>query len=559
MRVLLTGATGFVGAGLLAELLKSPAVELVFCLARGAPGGGASPDDGRIRWIHGDLRDAGWHGQVARVDVVIHAAANASFGTGADHDAVNHDGTVQLLKCASRAGARHFVFLSTIGAVDRAAADRVVRPLDTNAVPAPRSPYGRSKLRAERAVQASGIPWTIIRPAWVYGRGMRRGSHLCVLAAMARKRSIVSAFDWPGRVSLVHVDDLCRAVAKIAVHGGHDGRMLYAATESVSVGTLFSVFGAASGVRTAGAVPVPGSLGRGVVSRLHRVLPLTAANLFVDYLTCETRPFVDLIAPAEPLLFADRYEDVLETIDPLRKKWLITGAGSGIGRALAQLLSHRGVSVIGVDRCFEESPPLPIERVVLDVTDREAIGLLGDVIAREAVGVVVNNAGVGFRQPFADLSPDQLEATFGVNMVFPVKLAHAVVPLLARQRGTLVNVASSMAGIPLPGMSLYTASKGFLQTWSSALAEELRDTVQVVTVSPTGTRTNFQRNAGVRGGQRSLLSPDDVAKGVLEAVVRGRSFRFIGAWPTRAVLFAAAMLPLPVQTRLWGRLFGRLR
>ena len=85
------------------------------------------------------------------------------------------------------------------------------------------------------------------------------------------------------------------------------------------------------------------------------------------------------------------------------------------------------------------------------------------------------------------------------------------------------------------------------------------DTVQVLTVAPTGTRTNFQRHAGVRGGQRSLLSPDVVAKAIMDAVIQGKSFRFIGSWPMRVALFAGGMLPLSMQTRLWGKLFGNLR
>lgn len=559
MRVLLTGATGFVGAGLLVELLKSAAVEHIVCLTRGGPCGGGALENGRVSWIHGDVRDTRWHDQVADIDVVIHAAANASFGNDADHDAVNYDGTVLLLECAAKAGARQVVFLSTIGAVDRNAADPISRPLDTSSVPAPRSRYGLSKRSAERAVQRSGLPWTIIRPAWVYGRGMRRGSHLSVLAGMVGRGHILSFFDWPGCVSLVHVNDLCRAVTKIAHQGECVGQILYAATESVSLGKIFSVFGAACGCRAAGALPLPAAIGKAVVSRLHRVLPVTVANLFVDYLTCETEPFVELIAPERPLLFSNRYEDVLQTIDPLRKTWLITGAGSGIGRSLADLLSQKGVRVIGVDRCFDDSAPLPIQRILLDLTDRNAISLLGATIAREDVGVVVNNAGVGFKGRFSDLSPTQVDATVDVNMLLPMKLAHAIVPLLAQRRGTLVNVASSMAGVPLPGMSLYSASKGFLQTWSIALAEELRGTVQVLTVAPTGTRTNFQKNAGVRGGQRALLSPDIVAKAIVDAVIKGKSFRFIGTSPMRAALWAGGMLPLSMQTRLWGKLFGNLR
>jgi hypothetical protein len=55
------------------------------------------------------------------------------------------------------------------------------------------------------------------------------------------------------------------------------------------------------------------------------------------------------------------------------------------------------------------------------------------------------------------------------------------------------------------------------------------------------------------------LSPDVVAKAIVDAVIQGKSFRFIGSWPMRVALFAGGMLPLSMQTRLWGKLFGNLR
>lgn len=559
MRVLLTGATGFIGSALLVELLKSPVVDRIICLSRRPTCHRCVPADGRVLWIYGDVKEDDWHARVPRADVLIHAAANAAFGNDASHDAENYQGTVQLLKWAASAAVRHIVFISTIGAVDREAKDRVVTPLGPDAVPAPRTRYGRAKLRAEHAVQASGIPWTVVRPAWVYGKGMRRGSHLSVLASMVRRRSAGSIFRWPGRVSVVHVEDLCRGVSTIATKGQCIGQVIYAACESIGLGAVLATFGAEYGVGFAGAVPIPATLGRIIVSRLHRVMPLTMANLFVDYLTCETRPFVDLITPNKPLLFANRYKDVLRTIDPLWKTWLVTGAGSGIGQALASLLVTRGVRVIGVDRCFSSETSESVQRVCLDLASPEAVGILSDIVGTDDVGVVVNNAGVGFKRSFADLQPELLAATCDVNMLFPMRLTHELIPLLSQRRGTVVNVSSSMAGVPLPGMSLYSASKGFVQSWSIGLAEELRGRLQVVTIAPTGTNTGFQRKAGVKGGQRSLLSPEVVAQATLDAVINEKSFAFVGKWPMRLALLAGSVLPLPIQARVWGKLFGDLR
>jgi len=555
MRVLLTGATGFIGFRLLEILLETAGVDLVVCLSRGCD----LPAQARVKWISGSVTSEAWHDEVGPIDVVVHAAANASFGSGDDHDTVNRIGTIRVLDFARKAGARHFIFVSTIGAIDRAPTDRARKPLNRRSTPAPRSAYGRAKLRAEAAVEQSGLPWTIVRPAWVYGKGMRRNSHLCVLASIARNRRLLALFDWPGHVSVVHVDDLCLAVAKIVATGGCCNETLFAASEAISIGAIFRCFGGASGFASAGTIPVFPWPARLLVSRLHRRLPLTIANLFIDYLTCETKPFRDWIAPREPQTFQSRFGEVLSVVDPLRKVWLVTGAGSGIGRSLCQILSARGTKVIGVDREFSDPKPEMAERITLDLTTAHAVSELREVVSRADVAVVVNNAGLGHRGPFVSLAPEQVQSALAVNVEFPLRFTHAIIRILARRRGTLVNVASSMAGVPLPGMCLYAASKGFIESWSIGLAEEIRDRVHVLTVAPTGTNTNFQRTAGVKGGQKTLLDPDQVAAAIVRGTTSGKSYCFVGPWRVRAALFLGGLLPGPIQAKLWGFLFGTLR
>jgi nucleoside-diphosphate-sugar epimerase len=554
MKVFLTGATGFIGSVILKQLAACASVEHVYCLARG---GGHSPTD-RVTFIRGDVVSAGWHRQVMNVDVVIHAAGNASFSSREDHE-VNYDGTVQLVEFARNAGAAQFIFFSTIGAVDRSAGDLADEPLHDDSVPAPKSRYGKSKLRAEHAVRESGLSWTIIRPAWVYGPGMRLNSHLCRLAAMTRQRSLPSLFNWPGRVSVIHVDDLARGVLRIAVEGGATNQTLYAATETLSIGAVFQAFGEALGVARSGSLSLPWGLFRIPAARCHRALPLQAVNLVTDYLTCVTEPFLAWLPPGEQLLFKDRCGDVLRVIDPLRKVWLITGAGSGIGRAVGRMLSDRGVRYIGVDRAFEGLPDSKSERVRIDLTSPNAISDLCDLVVKEDVGVVVNNAGVGFRGAFSDLTFEQVSSTLEVNVEFPVKFAHAIMGMLASQRGTLVNVSSSMAGVPLPSMALYSATKGLLQAWSLGLAEEFAGKVTVLTLVPTGTDTKFQLSAGVKGGQRSLMSPDQVAAAMVRSVVAGKRYCFVGSWRVRAVIWLCGLMPPSVQAKIWGFLFGRYR
>jgi short-subunit dehydrogenase len=265
------------------------------------------------------------------------------------------------------------------------------------------------------------------------------------------------------------------------------------------------------------------------------------------------------LQPEVPRSFKEHCGDVLKTIDPLRQTWLITGAGAGIGRAIGELLASQGVRVIAVDKCFPVAPIANMTHVRCDLRSADAVSYLRSIVERLDVGVVVNNAGVGTRSRFILQDSADVLSTLNVNLIFPVLFARSVLEVLSRRRGTLINIGSSVAGIPLPGMAVYSASKGFLQAWSLGIGSELSQDMHVLTVSPSGTKTGFQGNAGVKGGQKTLLQPERVAETIVKATVSRKVFVCIGPWPIRAVMYLGRMLPLSVQSSVWGKLFGHFR
>jgi len=113
-----------------------------------------------------------WSPLIAGMDAVVHLAGIAHVGPGVTeqtYDRVNHLATAELARAAAAAGVRRLVFLSSIRAQTSATADR---PLSEADEPRPTDDYGRSKLAAETAVRASGVPCIILRPTLVYGPGV---------------------------------------------------------------------------------------------------------------------------------------------------------------------------------------------------------------------------------------------------------------------------------------------------------------------------------------------------------------------------------------------------
>jgi UDP-glucose 4-epimerase len=210
MKVLVTGATGFVGRAVVAALAADG--NEVRAAVRHMPSPPLPP--GVAVAYHGDLaKPIDWAPLLAGIDSVVHLAGIAHAGPGMAeerYDLVNHRATESLAAAARAAGIARFVFVSSIRAQTGPTADHVVTEADE---PRPTDPYGRSKLAAERAVQRSGVAFTILRPVLVYGAGakgnLRALMRLAALpvplpfGALAARRSLLSLANLAAAISFV--------------------------------------------------------------------------------------------------------------------------------------------------------------------------------------------------------------------------------------------------------------------------------------------------------------------------------------------------------------------
>ncbi|CAL9392210.1 SDR family NAD(P)-dependent oxidoreductase [Streptomyces sp. enrichment culture] len=199
---------------------------------------------------------------------------------------------------------------------------------------------------------------------------------------------------------------------------------------------------------------------------------------------------------------------------PARGTAIVTGASSGIGAAYARRLAADGHGLVLVARRAERLRALAAEltgrhgvRVEVVVADLGDAGDLDRVARRTAgddVEVLVNNAGINGYGPFAETDAGLLEKVIAVNAVAPTRLARAAVPgMLARGRGAVVNVASTLAFAgslppdPLPVRAVYAGTKGYVVTFSRTLAAELDGAaVRVQVLCPGLTATEFHLTQG---------------------------------------------------------------
>jgi NADP-dependent 3-hydroxy acid dehydrogenase YdfG len=185
----------------------------------------------------------------------------------------------------------------------------------------------------------------------------------------------------------------------------------------------------------------------------------------------------------------------------------VSGAGSGIGRAVARLLAGKGCPVAIVDQNADglaETVDLIAGAQVLsrtlDVRDRQAQLAFAAEAAQWApgpLGMVFNNAGVTTTQDVAAAAVEDDEWVLQVNLEGVVNGTRAFLPiLLAQDSGVIVNTSSVFGLLGFPGQSAYCASKFAVRGFTDSLRQELRNTgVSAVNVHPGGVKTNVLRNA----------------------------------------------------------------
>ena len=197
-----------------------------------------------------------------------------------------------------------------------------------------------------------------------------------------------------------------------------------------------------------------------------------------------------------------------------QRVWLITGASSGFGRAIAEAALGAGDIVVAAARRPEamaelvESAPDRVTALQLDVTDAERVeAAVAEVLDRHGrVDVLVNNAGRGLIGAVEETTDGELRDLMDLHFFGPTGLTRAVLPHM-RDRGTgaIVQMSSMGGRFTFPGAGAYSATKFALEGWSEALAKEVAGFgIRVLIVEPGAFRTSFN-------GPGALLMSEPIA------------------------------------------------
>jgi len=211
------------------------------------------------------------------------------------------------------------------------------------------------------------------------------------------------------------------------------------------------------------------------------------------------------------------------------RRYLITGASRGIGRAIAEklaqedtvlLLHGRDTVALAQTRKAVEPQCAKVSLLIHDLATAHGVSDLIAEVGKEPIDLLVNNAGVAVAKPFTEITPIEWEQTVGVNITAPFMLMQHFAPRMP-PGSSVVNVLSIAAKSGFANWSAYCMSKFALEGFSQSIREELRDRkIRVINIYPEAAATEIWDSIQGKWPRQKMISPEEVASAVAYAMSR---------------------------------------
>jgi short-subunit dehydrogenase len=245
---------------------------------------------------------------------------------------------------------------------------------------------------------------------------------------------------------------------------------------------------------------------------------------------------------------------------------VVTGASSGIGRAVAELAAARGFRVLIVARRTQR---LDEVSNAIRKLGGSCVALAGDVTANDMparivaaamrefgrIDVVVNNAGAGAYGLLLEQNDAEIESQWQLNVAAPLRIARAALPQLKATHGQIVFMGSGVTRVPLPSGGAYASAKAAIRAAAVQLRRELRrDGIAVTYVDPGVVTSEFHSNVGIERNPGLATSPQHAARAIMRGIARRSAVVNAVPWQTAFTVLAEWLGPLadPIVIRRFG-------
>jgi len=243
-------------------------------------------------------------------------------------------------------------------------------------------------------------------------------------------------------------------------------------------------------------------------------------------------------------------------LDLSNKHIVLTGAGGGLGSAIAYELSSAGAIIILVDRNREQLEQLNHQLggqhhcICIDLCDDEQRQELITFCQSlgQGIDMLINNAGISDFSLLANNTPARISDIVSVNLISPIQLCNEFLPLLSAQSSAMiVNVGSSFGSIGFPGFSIYSSTKFGLRGFTESLRRELADTmITVKYFAPRAAKTAINNDKVVAMNTElgsKMDPPAEVASQFIQFICSSRCHSYYVGWPEKLFIKINSLLP----------------
>jgi short-subunit dehydrogenase len=396
---------------------------------------------------------------------------------------------------------------------------------------------------------------------------MRSDSHFSVFARQSLTGSLAARLGWTGKFSVIHVDDLASGILTVATNQNAAGETYFCAGEPISIADYFLQCSPEK-------MRIPLSLMSAVVRHFAKWTPFSLKAMLFPALTASDdklralgwSPRYSAQAALAEVINREKFR-INPDLSP-GGQTVITGAASGLGRALAIYLSPRRAHLFLIDK---DGPALEelagklgnCATSVVDLADGEQIDALLTSSKWHSLSIteLYACAGIGLRGRMQEISIDNHRKMFAINVLARIALAKNVIDSMRKRHfGRVVLISSSSAFQALPYMATYAATNSALLSLGESWGPEVaNDNVQIMTVCPGGMQTNFQKSGGVKEVEgEKLMTPEAVVAEIIEGL-RQQKGTLMVSFRSFAMSMLARCLPRSLSVKLWCRLMEKLR
>lgn len=224
------------------------------------------------------------------------------------------------------------------------------------------------------------------------------------------------------------------------------------------------------------------------------------------------------------------------------KTALITGASSGIGEVFAYELAKKRCNLVLVARSkdkldrlsskLESDYRIKVISLPMDLTNRHAPKLIWDALKERGIriDILVNNAGAGTLERFHQINEERINNEIQLNITSLTELTRRFLePMIKRNNGIIINVASMTAFQPAPYMAVYGATKSYVLSFTQALwAENRENGIKILALCPGETRSSFHTSSGSDHLKGNRMEPIEVVKTAFKGIEKGNSYQIAG-------------------------------